>query len=58
MMEILFLYLAASLTSFFWVKRDKESCADIIVVLSGANKLYTINRIKKAAELFNKNWRS
>ena len=56
MMEILFLYLAASLTSFFWVKRDKESCADIIVVLSGANKLYTINRIKKAAELFNKNY--
>ena len=53
---LLFLYLVASLTSFLWIKRDKESCASVIVVLSGVNKLHTINRIKKAAELFNKNY--
>ena len=49
---IIGVYFLLSLLSFLWIKRDVPRKTKFIIVLSGPNKFFTRNRIKKAAELY------
>lgn len=50
------IYAFFSVISFLWIKKDAPIKADLIVVLSGPNRLFTKNRLRKAAEMYKKHY--